>query len=132
MHNAGMGLHADKVPMDDIVRMAKFLVVAEILYVFNLVWSKLSILLMYYRIFNFPYFKKMAYIIGAFVIAWYVVELGVCKPLTGRRLTGAGSSRLLSCSSSSVCQWKSCGTQTRPDIATTKWLHGWPTLRRPS
>jgi hypothetical protein len=79
MHNAGMGLHADKVPMDDIVRMAKFLVVAEILYVFNLVWSKLSILLMYYRIFNFPYFKKMAYIIGAFVIAWYA-ELGVQPP----------------------------------------------------
>jgi hypothetical protein len=79
MHNAGMGLHADKVPMDDIVRMAKFLVVAEILYVFNLVWSKLSILLMYYRIFNFPYFKKMAYIIGTFVIAWYV-ELWCISP----------------------------------------------------
>ena len=71
MYQSGMGIHADHVPLENIVLMAKYLVVAEILYVFNLVWSKLSVLLMYYRIFHFPYFKKMAYIIGAFVIAWY-------------------------------------------------------------
>jgi len=72
MYSAGMGIHADKVPLDDIVLMAKFLVVAEILYVFNLVWTKLGILLMYYRIFHFPYFKKVAYVIGAFIIAWVI------------------------------------------------------------
>lgn len=69
MHASGMGLYADTVPMDSIGIMAKFLVVAEVLYVYNLVWTKLSILLMYYRVFRFPFFKKMAYRIGAFVIA---------------------------------------------------------------
>lgn len=85
-----MGVHADKVPVEDIVLMAKFLLVAEILYAYNLVWSKLSILLMYYRIFHFPYFKKMAYVIGAFVVAWYVTSRRLlprtpffCLPGTG-------------------------------------------------
>ncbi|KAL2261102.1 hypothetical protein VTK26DRAFT_4703 [Humicola hyalothermophila] len=73
MYAAGMGIHADKVSAENIVLMAKFLLVAEILYVYNLVWTKLSILLMYYRIFRFQYFKKMAYIIGGFVVAWVIV-----------------------------------------------------------
>ncbi|KAK4459324.1 hypothetical protein QBC42DRAFT_312104 [Cladorrhinum samala] len=85
MYDAGMGIHADKVPMDKIVLMAKYLVVAEVLYVFNLVWTKLSILLMYYRIFRFPYFKKWAYAIGAFIIAWVItitfLFIFICVPV---------------------------------------------------
>ncbi|KAK4201137.1 hypothetical protein QBC40DRAFT_264379 [Triangularia verruculosa] len=85
MYGAGMGIHADKVPMDDIVRMAKFLVVAEILYVFNLVWTKMAILFMYYRIFRFPYFKKMAWCISAFIIAWVItitfLFIFICVPV---------------------------------------------------
>ncbi|KAH6631346.1 hypothetical protein F5144DRAFT_531946 [Chaetomium tenue] len=85
MHDAGMGLHADKVPMEKIVQMAKFLVVAEILYIFNLVWTKIAILLMYYRIFHFPYFKKMAYGIGGFVVAWCItctfLFIFICVPV---------------------------------------------------
>ncbi|GAB1314742.1 PTH11-type G-protein coupled receptor protein [Madurella fahalii] len=85
MYAAGMGIHADKIPFDDIVLMAKFLVVAEILYVFNLVWTKLSILLMYYRIFHVPYFKKVAYGIAAFIIAWVIcitfLFIFICIPV---------------------------------------------------
>ncbi|KAH6857044.1 hypothetical protein B0I37DRAFT_89178 [Chaetomium sp. MPI-CAGE-AT-0009] len=85
MHSAGMGIHADHVSMDSIVLMAKFLVVAEILYIFNLVWTKLAILLMYYRIFRFPYFKKMAYGIGGFVVAWCItctfLFIFICVPV---------------------------------------------------
>lgn len=85
MYSAGMGIHADKIPLDDIIHMAKFLVVAEILYVFNLVWTKLSILLMYYRIFRFPFFKRMAYGIGGFVVAWVItitfVFIFICVPV---------------------------------------------------
>ncbi|KAK4148365.1 putative integral membrane protein [Chaetomidium leptoderma] len=85
MHKYGMGIHADKLQMSDIVLMAKFLLVAEILYVYNLVWSKISILLMYYRIFRFPYFKKMAYGIGAFIIAWVItitfLFVFICVPV---------------------------------------------------
>ncbi|KAF7556381.1 hypothetical protein G7Z17_g1412 [Cylindrodendrum hubeiense] len=72
MYSCGMGIHADLVDMDDIVMMAKWLVVAEILYAFNLGWTKLSLLLMYYRIFRVPYFKKVAWVVGTFVMAWVV------------------------------------------------------------
>jgi hypothetical protein len=85
MLNCGMGLHADKVPLGDIIMMAKLLVVAEILYVFNLVWTKFSLLMMYYRIFRFRYFKRWAYIIGTFIVAWVIcitfLDLFICVPL---------------------------------------------------
>ncbi|CEI68396.1 unnamed protein product [Fusarium venenatum] len=85
MHSCGMGLHADKVPMDQIVMMAKWLVVAEVLYAWNLGWTKLSLLLMYYRIFRVPYFKKMAWIVGTFVFAWVItitfLFIFICVPV---------------------------------------------------
>lgn len=80
-----MGLHADQVPMSDIVMIAKWLVVAEILYAFNLGWTKLSLLLMYYRIFRVPYFKKMAWAVGVFVMCWVVcitfLFVFICVPV---------------------------------------------------
>jgi hypothetical protein len=86
MVKEGMGLHAGTaVPISNQIMIAKFLVVAEILYVFNLVWAKLSILLMYYRIFHFPYFKRWAYIIGAFVVVWVIcitfLFIFICVPV---------------------------------------------------
>lgn len=85
MNASGMGIHADKVAPDSIVQMAKYLLVAEVLYVYNLVWTKLSILLMYYRIFHFPYFKRMAYGVGAFIIAWVIcitfLFIFICVPV---------------------------------------------------
>jgi hypothetical protein len=86
MVKEGMGLHAGTaVLISNQVMIAKFLVVAEILYVFNLVWTKLSILLMYYRIFHFPYFKRWAYIIGAFVVVWVIcitfLFIFICVPV---------------------------------------------------
>lgn len=80
-----MGIHADLVDPADVVMMAKWLVVAEILYAFNLGWTKLSLLLMYYRIFRFPFFKRMAWAVGAFVMAWVVVItflfVFICTPV---------------------------------------------------
>jgi hypothetical protein len=58
MYASGMGIHADLLDPADIVMMAKWLVVAEILYAWNLGWTKISILLMYYRIFRLPYFRR--------------------------------------------------------------------------
>jgi len=85
MHACGMGLHATVVPMEDIVMMAKWLVVAEVLYAWNLGWTKLSLLLMYYRIFHVGYFKKMAWAVGAFVMAWVVtitfLFIFICVPV---------------------------------------------------
>lgn len=85
MIHYGMGLHADKVPIPDIVLMAKYLLVAENLYVYNLVWTKLSFLMMYYRIFRFPYFKRWAFVIGGFVIMWVITVtflfVFICVPV---------------------------------------------------
>jgi len=80
-----MGIHADLLDPADIVMMAKWLVVAEILYAFNLGWTKISLLMMYYRIFHIPYFKKMAWAVGTFVMVWVVtitfLFIFICVPV---------------------------------------------------
>lgn len=85
MHSCGMGIHADLLDPADIVMMAKWLVVAEILYAFNLGWTKISLLMMYYRIFRVPYFKKMAWAVGTFVMVWVVtitfLFIFICVPV---------------------------------------------------
>lgn len=85
MYSSGMGIHADKVDPARIVMMAKWLVVAEVLYAWNLGWTKLSLLLMYYRIFRHEYFKKMAWGVGAFVWAWVIcitfIFIFICVPV---------------------------------------------------
>ncbi|OJJ07025.1 hypothetical protein ASPVEDRAFT_141141 [Aspergillus versicolor CBS 583.65] len=85
MHHNGMGLHANTLHPNNVVLIAKFLVVAEILYAFNLVWTKLSILFFYYRIFHLPYFKRWAYAIAIFVIAWVIcvtfLFIFICVPV---------------------------------------------------
>lgn len=85
MYDNGMGLHADKVKPAKIVMMAKWLLVAEILYAWNLGWTKISLLLMYYRIFHVPYFKKMAWAVGGFVMAWVIcitfLFIFICVPV---------------------------------------------------
>ncbi|KAK1716691.1 hypothetical protein CaCOL14_000394 [Colletotrichum acutatum] len=85
MHSVGMGLHADKVGVDNIVLMAKYLVVAEILYAWNLGWTKLSLMLMYYRIFHIPFFKKMTWFVISFVFAWVIcitfLFIFICVPV---------------------------------------------------
>ena len=85
MYSAGMGIHADKVEPASIVMMAKWLVVAEVLYAWNLAWTKTSLLLMYYRIFNMPHFKRMAWAVGSFVWAWVIcimfLFIFICVPV---------------------------------------------------
>lgn len=80
-----MGKHADLVDPADVVMMAKWLIVAEILYAWNLFFTKLSLLLMYYRIFRVPYFKRMALAVGGFVMIWAVtisfLFIFICVPV---------------------------------------------------
>ncbi|KAL4995028.1 hypothetical protein BDV10DRAFT_141864 [Aspergillus recurvatus] len=85
MYHSGMGLHADTLATENVVLVAKFLVVAEVLYVYNLVWTKMSILLFYYRIFRFPYFKRWAYVISTFIVLWVIcitfLFIFICVPV---------------------------------------------------
>ncbi|VUC20934.1 unnamed protein product [Clonostachys rosea] len=85
MHINGMGIHADLVNPKSIVLMAKWLLVAEIFYAWNLGWTKLAVLLMYYRIFHIPFFKRMIWIVGAFIMVWVVcitfLFIFICVPV---------------------------------------------------
>lgn len=85
MYAHGMGIHEDLVELSDVQAMAKWLIVAEIFYAWNLGWTKLALLLMYYRIFRIPYFKKMTWIVGGFVMAWVVcitfLFIFICVPV---------------------------------------------------
>lgn len=66
----GVGYHADKVGPKKIANISKWLLITEIIYFWNLCWTKLSLLLMYYRIFRTPAFKKVVICVGAFVVCW--------------------------------------------------------------
>ncbi|KAH8837914.1 hypothetical protein MCOR27_002579 [Pyricularia oryzae] len=85
MYSNGMGLHADKVPLNNIVMMAKWLVVAEIFYAWNLVWTKLSLLLMYIRIFQTSLIRRICIGIGILVVCWgftiMFIFIFICVPV---------------------------------------------------
>ncbi|KAF2143548.1 uncharacterized protein K452DRAFT_267694 [Aplosporella prunicola CBS 121167] len=85
MVNYGMGLHANTLPMTDVVMIAKYLMVAEVLYVVNLAITKLALLCMYHRLFPIRAYRIWAYCIGAFVIAWVItivfVFIFLCVPV---------------------------------------------------
>ncbi|KAG6017688.1 hypothetical protein E4U43_000510 [Claviceps pusilla] len=77
--------------------MSKWLVVAEVPYAWNLGLTKLSLLLMYYRIFRHEYFKKMAWVVGVFVWVWklwYPGIAGHCIDQVGTWISNAGSTIL--------------------------------------
>jgi hypothetical protein len=68
----GVGYHADTLPDKAIYNISKWLLVTEIIYVWNLCWTKLSLLFMYYRIFHFPFFKMQVMAVGCFVVTWAI------------------------------------------------------------
>lgn len=69
----GLGLHADSLSWDSIVEMIILTLVVDTFYILSLVCSKLSLLLLYYRVFRFGYFKKAGFAIGALCSAWGVI-----------------------------------------------------------
>ena len=68
----GVGYHADSLSDEAIYNISKWLLVTEIIYVWNLCWTKLSLLFMYYRIFRFPFFKIQVMAVGCFVVTWAI------------------------------------------------------------
>lgn len=80
----GLGRHS-AVVSENLVRISQLVVAGQVLYVFNLVWSKVGLLLLYYRIFRFANVKRWSYLIGGFVFGWAVIMTFlfcfVCVPL---------------------------------------------------
>lgn len=70
MYIEGAGYHAKDLSQKSVENITMWLLITEIIYVWNLCWTKLSLLFMYYRIFHFPYFKRLVICAGTFVVLW--------------------------------------------------------------
>ncbi|RDL35886.1 Uncharacterized protein BP5553_06498 [Venustampulla echinocandica] len=68
----GTGYHAWQLPAEATINIERWLLVTEIIYFWNMCWTKLSLLFMYYRIFHFRYFKVRAIVVGSFVVIWAI------------------------------------------------------------
>ncbi|KAJ6045710.1 hypothetical protein N7499_003626 [Penicillium canescens] len=81
----GMGRHADVLPEGNIVIIAKLLMSFECVYCMTVGIVKISILLMYARIFPTRGFRITAIILGSIVIGWVVAIICVsvfqCTPI---------------------------------------------------
>lgn len=82
----GLGRHADTLSQNQIANEARAFLATEILWVAPIPMIKISILLLYMRIFGrLRYFKVIAYIIGIFSICWAIMAIMVaslqCRPI---------------------------------------------------
>lgn len=72
MRAKGLGLHMDVLDPERTETMLLWILIAENLYAWSLAWIKLSVLLMYYRLFDVVVFRKQALVVGGAVMAWAV------------------------------------------------------------
>ncbi|KAJ5494855.1 hypothetical protein N7463_010942 [Penicillium fimorum] len=83
--NYGMGLHSEILPMKNIMMIAKLLMVFECIYVTTIAVTKVSILLMYCRIFPTKEIRTASMILGGISLAWAVaiifVSIFQCTPI---------------------------------------------------
>lgn len=60
-------------------------ITVDIMYTWSLVWSKLSLLALYYRVFGFGYFKRACWAVMVLVVAWAITSslslFLLCVPL---------------------------------------------------
>ncbi|KAJ5087126.1 hypothetical protein N7456_010742 [Penicillium angulare] len=82
----GMGKHTDTIPLSDELTYFKLLYVFEPIYITTAGIIKLSVLLMYYRIFPVRYVKIGGYILGALTLAWVIaidlLAIFQCNPVS--------------------------------------------------
>ncbi|KAI4225425.1 MAG: hypothetical protein L6R36_003909 [Xanthoria steineri] len=75
----GLGKHIGTVPPADLIIEGQAFYASEIIWATSIPIIKLSILLLYIRIFGrLRYFKNLAYIIGIFSVCWGIMVILVC------------------------------------------------------
>lgn len=75
MYSQGLGLHASAVAHSQVATMTKISLVAKIVFSWNICLTKVSLLLMYYRIFNLSRLEKASLVaIGAFMVLWSAIS----------------------------------------------------------
>lgn len=70
----GLGRHISEVDPKNVLTLVKVALTTDFLYIWGLVWSKLSVLLLYCRVFCFGYFKTATYAVGALVVILAIVS----------------------------------------------------------
>lgn len=86
MFSQGLGLPATEVSPKNIRTVAQLMLGAEITYTWNLCFTKISVLLMYYRVFHLSNRSPVyLYILGAFVVTWSLTSsflfIFICVPV---------------------------------------------------
>ncbi|KAJ5799070.1 uncharacterized protein N7518_001138 [Penicillium psychrosexuale] len=83
--NYGMGLHSQVLPLANIIMIAKLLLIFEIMYVTTVATTKISILLMYCRIFPTREIRIASLVLGGMTLSWLVaiilVSVFQCNPI---------------------------------------------------
>lgn len=75
MYSQGLGLPSYAVPPIQVVNMTKISLAAKVVFAWNLCLTKISILFMYYRIFDLTRSGKVYLVaIGTFVVLWSVIS----------------------------------------------------------
>lgn len=74
----GLGRHANMVLMDDLVTFFKVLLAYECIYITTILLVKLSLLLMYRRLFPLREFHIYLAVLAAIVISWWIAIFAVC------------------------------------------------------
>lgn len=82
----GVGIHVVDVAPENSVSLAQTVLAVDVFYIWGLAWSKLSLLLLYYRTFRFGYIKHASYGVGVLVVGWAITSTAlvfvVCVPLS--------------------------------------------------
>ncbi|PSR76244.1 hypothetical protein BD289DRAFT_486908 [Coniella lustricola] len=74
MYSEGLGVHVSQIGVDHVVTMAQLLLAAEIMYAWNLCLTRVSVLLLFYRIFHLSTPCKVYLLAtGIFVMVWAVI-----------------------------------------------------------
>ncbi|RAH48652.1 uncharacterized protein BO95DRAFT_356498 [Aspergillus brunneoviolaceus CBS 621.78] len=96
MIHYGMGRHADALPTENVIKISKLLVVYECVYCTTVGIIKVSILLMYARIFPTRNFRIASLVLGSIAVCWVMAIICVsvfqCAPIAkawDQRLPGS-------------------------------------------
>lgn len=67
-----LGMHITFVLPDRLIRSVQIVLTVDVMYIWSLVFSKLSLLFLYHRVFCFGYFKRAGFVIGGLVVVWAI------------------------------------------------------------